>query len=164
MGLPEGRDLPLTHEQALRLGRALRIARQALGISVTAAAESARISRVTWHRLEKGEPTVALGLLLAAARVLDMDVRLQPFQAITEGREDAPPDQWLPLQIRLEDYPQLRQLAWQVGDGRQTLTPREALGLYERNWRHVQPALLEPREQALLDGLREVFGGQQLRV
>jgi len=164
MGLHEERDVSLSQEQALRLGQDLRSARKALGITVTAAAESAHISRVTWHRLEKGEPTVALGLLLAAARVLDMDVRLRPFHAITEGRDHAPPGQWLPLHIQLEDYPQLRQLAWQVGDGKQTLTPREALGLYERNWRHVQAALLEPREQALLDGLREVFGGEQLRV
>ena len=164
MGLPTDRTLPLAHEQALRLGHALRAARQALGISVTAAAETAHMSRVTWHRLEKGEATVGLGLLLAAARVLDMEVRLQPVQAGKDGREDASPGQWLPLHIPLGDYPQLRQLAWQVGDGRLTLTPREALGLYERNWRHVQPALLEPGEHALLEALRLVFGAEQLRV
>ncbi len=164
MELPDQRKWPLARGQALRLGQTLRAARQALGISMTAAAEAAQISRVTWHRLEKGEPTVALGLMLAAARVLELDLHLQPFQASTGGAADALAGKSLPLQIRLEDYPQLRQLAWQVGDGRQTLTPREALGLYERNWRHVQAELLEPREQALLDGLREVFGGQQLRV
>ncbi|HWS27480.1 MAG TPA: helix-turn-helix domain-containing protein [Xanthomonadales bacterium] len=152
------------NELALRLGQALRASRQALAISATAAAEAAQMSRVSWHRLEKGEPGVAIGLLLAAARVLDMEVRLQPLAALRNDHEDAPLDQWLPLRIRLDDYPQLRQLAWQVADGKQVLTPREALGLYERNWRHVQPELMEPREQALLDGLRQVFGAEQLRV
>ena len=68
----------LGEAQALRLGLALRAARQGLGITVTAAAQAAQVSRVTWHRLEKGEPTVALGALVAAARVLDMALALVP--------------------------------------------------------------------------------------
>lgn len=154
---------PLGEAQALRLGLALRNARQALGITVTAAAQAAQVSRVTWHRLEKGEPTVALGALLAAAGVLDMTLSLVPLGA--EGMPARPfPEEHLPLQIPLADYPQLRQLAWQVGDRQQVLTPREALGLYERNWRHVQHAALQPREQALLDALRRVFGAEFLDV
>ena len=154
---------PLGEAQAQRLGRALRTARQALGITVTAAAQAAQISRVTWHRLEKGEPTVALGALVAAAGVLDMTLALLPLGAV-DMPAPLSPEGHLPLQILLADYPQLRQLAWQVGDGQQVLTPREALGLYERNWRHVQHAALEPREQALLDALRRVFGTELLDV
>ena len=154
---------PLGDAQALRLGQALRAARKALGITVTAAAQAAQVSRVTWHRLEKGEPTVALGALAAAARVLDMGLTLVPSGAAGMPTPASAEDH-LPLQIRLADYPQLRQLAWQVGDRQQVLTPREALGLYERNWRHVQHAALEPREQALLDALRRVFGAEFLDV
>ena len=44
------------------------------------------------------------------------------------------------------------------------MAPREALGLYERNWRHVRPDSLEPRERALLDALRRTFGAESLRV
>ena len=153
---------PLGELEALRIGQDLRAARQALGISVTAAAQAAHVSRVTWHRLEKGEPTVALGAMLAAAGVLDMTLALTPL-----GGADMPPalpEDHLPLRIVLADYPQLRQLAWQVGDRPPVLTPREALGLYERNWRHVQKSALEPREMALLDALRQVFGAEFLGV
>ena len=153
----------LGEAEALRLGQALRAARKALGITVTAAAQAAQISRVTWHRLEKGERTVALGALVAAAQVLDVALVLVPKGAA--GKPTPPAgDDYLPLQILLADYPQLRQLAWQVGDDRHVLTPREALGLYERNWRHVQHAALDPRERALLDALRRVFGAEFLGV
>lgn len=69
-----------------------------------------------------------------------------------------------PAPTRLDDYPQLRGLAWQVADGAQTVSPREALGLYERNWRHLQVEKLEPHERALIEALRHVFGADELRV
>lgn len=149
---------------AQRIGAELRARRKALGISATSAADAAQMSRVTWHRLEKGEGTVALGSLLAAARVLGLDLILGIAGRKPMAAEDMPPGDWLPLRIRLDDYPQLRELAWQVGDGAEVLSPREALGLYERNWRHVRPDSLEPRERALLDALRRTFGAESLRV
>lgn len=148
---------------AATLGLELRARRKALGISMAAAADAARVSRVTWHRLEKGEATVALGSLLAAARVLGMNLCLQVTDAVSPAAE-YPLDGVLPLYIRLDDYPQLRHLAWQVGDATQVVSPREAIGLYERNWRHLQPELLEPKERALIDALRQVFGVEELRV
>jgi hypothetical protein len=66
-------------------------------------------------------------------------------------------EQGLPLNIRLADFPALRGLAWQVGEGMDMLTPREALGLYERNARHFDEASLAPHEKALLHALRAVF-------
>ena len=62
--------LDRTTEAARILGEKLRERRKNLGINMTSAAEAARISRVTWHRLEKGEVSVALGSLLAAAEAL----------------------------------------------------------------------------------------------
>ena len=152
-----------TNAAAIELGKTLRARRKALGISATAAAEAAAVSRVTWYRLEKGEPTIAYGTLLAAAQVLGLQVQLLGDDA---GAKQAPDDvgDAMPLRIRLDAYPQLRQLAWQVADGAQVLSPREALGLYERNWRHLQPELLEPAERALIGMLREVFGAEMLRV
>lgn len=151
-------------EAAATLGQAVRARRKAMGITTTAAAEAAGMSRVTWHRLEKGESTVALGSWLAAARVLGMALLL-PGDAKPSPASLVPsPDDWLPLRIRLADYPQLRRLAWQVGDATETLSPREALGLYGRNWRHVQPELLEPKERALIDALRQAFGEDALGV
>lgn len=152
--------LPATHTDgtAPELGQALRQRRKALGINITAAAEAARISRVTWHRLEKGEPTVALGSLLSAAQVLGMRVRIE------DGRIFEPPTaptlgDWLPLHIRLSDYPALRALAWQVGNDAVTFTPREAFGLYQRNWRHVDASALQENEAALIRALKDIFDG-----
>ena len=60
---------------------------------------------------------------------------------------------WIPARIHLSDYPQLKQLAWQV-HGTDELTPIEALSIYERNWRHINVQSLEPREQQLVEALR----------
>jgi transcriptional regulator with XRE-family HTH domain len=145
-------------DRAIQLGAALRKRRKALGINMTAAAEAAGMHRATWHRLEQGETGVAWGLLLAAATAVGLDLQLLLPGDGAVGR--APPAAGaLPLEIRLEDYPALRRLAWQVGEGVDTLTPREALGLYERNARHVDEAALVPHEEALLRMLRAVFDG-----
>jgi transcriptional regulator with XRE-family HTH domain len=145
-------------DRAIELGAALRKRRKALGINMTAAAEAAGMHRATWHRLEQGETGVAWGLLLAAAAAVGLDLRfLAPGDG--EGKRTAPAADALPLEIRLGDYPALRTLAWQIGEGVETLTPREAFGLYERNARHVDEAALMPHEKALLHGLRVVFEG-----
>lgn len=136
------------------LGASLRAQRKRLGISMTAAAAAAGISRVTWHRLEKGAGTVALGAMLSAARALGLEVRLHQPGETASGQ----PERMLPLDIHLDDYPQLRALAWQVQDGRQRLAPREAHGLYRRNWRHVPVDQLLPPERALIRALGETFG------
>ncbi|KAF1695314.1 helix-turn-helix domain-containing protein [Pseudoxanthomonas koreensis] len=142
---------------AKELGRALRARRKALGISMVAAAEAAGISRITWHRLEKGEPTVALGSLLAAARVLG--IGLYTTDAGTTPAQAQAPEASLPLRIRPADHPQLGRLAWQMDADATTLAPREAFGLYQRNWRHVDVAALQPGELSLIHALRETFGG-----
>ena len=139
---------------AVALGAALRVRRKVLGISMTAAAAAAGMSRVTWHRLEKGAGTVAVGAMLAAAGALGLEVRL-----VAPGDRAAElPDRTLPLDIRLKDYPQLRSLAWQVQDGQQRLAPREAYDLYLRNWRHVAVGRLSPHERSLIRALGETFG------
>lgn len=149
-----------TNDVAVRarmLGRALRARRKALGINMTTAAEAAGISRVTWHRLEKGELGVSWGGLLAAAAVIGMDLHLfatsqMPVQTV------APADNALPLQIVLSEFPELRRLAWQVGGQVDTVTPREAVGLYVRNARHLDVGALSENEKKLLRALRDVFG------
>ncbi len=143
--------------QARHLGSALRARRKALGINMAAAAEVAGMSRVTWHRLEKGEPGVAWGFVLAAAAALGLDLRLgDPGDAAMEAAPRL--DEFLPLRIHLADFPGLRRLAWQVGEGVEALTPREAFGLYARNLRHLDTDALSTRERWLLHALREVYG------
>jgi transcriptional regulator with XRE-family HTH domain len=142
------------------LGEQLRARRKALRVSSTAAAEAAGMSRVTLHRIEKGEPSVACGAWANAAAALGMTlmVRKAADAEAANGRA-SPADltQWIPVRVRLADYPQLKALAWQV-HGTDTLSPLEALGIYERNARHLDIAAMTPTEQALLEALRAGLG------
>ena len=139
-----------THLQAL--GVQIRDRRKALRLSATVTAEAAGLSRVTLHRIEKGEPSVTMGAWCNALAALGMALKAH---ADTPGQPAAPPDRagWIPARVALADYPQLRALAWQV-HGTDTLTPVEALGIYERNARHLDMEAMPPHEKALLDALR----------
>lgn len=137
----------------IELGKQIRAHRKKLRINATAAAEAARISRVTLYRIEKGEPTVTMGAYLNVMEALKLDfgIRLANDESGLEHKG------WIPARIHLSDYPQLKQLAWQV-QGADELTPMEALGIYERNWRHMNVQALEPRERQLIDALRAGLG------
>jgi transcriptional regulator with XRE-family HTH domain len=137
------------------LGAAFRARRKALGVQVLAAAEAAGMSRVTWYRLEKGEPTVTLGAWANAARVLGLAWPTPPADPAAPA---APrPGEWIPVEIRIDEYPQLRRLAWQVV-GRPTVAPREAWAIYERNTRDLDVPGLAAHERDLVMALRRVFG------
>jgi transcriptional regulator with XRE-family HTH domain len=143
------------------LGERIRGQRKALKVSAVDAAEAAGISRVTLHRVEAGEPSVAMAAYIAAATAVGLELELVEPRARDRGkRAGARP---FPARIRLADYPQLAKLAWQL-HGVKTLSPQEALGLYERNWRHVDPGKLEPGEQALVNALVQHLGGGRLLV
>lgn len=138
------------------LGTRLRERRKQLEISATVAAEAAGMSRVTWHRIEQGNPSVTMGAWMSAASVLGLELQvLQPAAAHTPATDDQ-----IPVHIVLADYPQLQRLAWHVrGTDAFTLTPREALNIYERNARHLDLAAMDAGEQRLLANLRQVLGG-----
>ncbi|MGH8761334.1 MAG: helix-turn-helix domain-containing protein [Burkholderiales bacterium] len=140
-------------EKLSTLGQQIRAHRKALRLSATTVAEAAGMSRVTLHRIETGEPSVTMGAYLNAMDALGLDFGLtRPTDQATETADDDRQG-WIPARIRLADYPQLKQLAWQV-HGTDELTPDEALSIYERNWRHVDVHALEPRERHLVDALR----------
>ncbi|WP_439587906.1 helix-turn-helix domain-containing protein [Hydrogenophaga sp.] len=148
---------PVTEASAAQLkslGVQIRIRRKALGVSATAAAEAAGISRVTLHRVEKGEPSVAAGAwgnVLAALGMVWQAHSAGQLADVASERQDR--KGWIPARVHLHDYPQLRSLAWQV-HGTETLTPMEALGIYERNARHLDAQAMSADEQDLLDALR----------
>jgi hypothetical protein len=127
-------------------------------ISATAASEAAGMSRVTWHRIEKGESSVTMGAYLNAMAALGLELQLSDPNESARHADRPAAELSLPVRIRLSQYPQLRRLAWQV-HGSEELTPREALDIYERNQRHLDIATMEAHERDLLDALQQVLAG-----
>jgi transcriptional regulator with XRE-family HTH domain len=137
------------------LGAQLRAARKAQKVSAVALAEAAGLSRLTLHRIERGEPGVAMAHWAAVAQALGLQFGLHvPEQEAVVA---------VPEAIVLEEYPALRQLAWQI-PGVAGLDPAAALALYERNWRHVDVDALVPRERALIRRLTRALGHGRLLV
>lgn len=67
------------------------------------------------------------------------------------------------MTVALAAFPQLRAICWNRRPD-DTVDGAEALALYERNWRHVQPEAFTLEEQALLDALVARYGGGVLNV
>ena len=147
-------------EQLAALGTRIRAQRKALRVSATALAAASGMSRVSVHRIEQGEPSVTMGAYLNVLTALGMTFSTTVVG--DEPSENAADDKagWLSARVRLADFPALKQLAWHV-QGSDELTPREALGIYERNWRHLDEAALLPRERNLIDALRLAFAGAE---
>lgn len=142
------------------LGHRIRDRRKALKVSAVDAAEAAGMSRVTLQRVERGEPSVTMGAWIGAATAVGLELELVDPRARKRGTRGKAP---YPPRIKLADYAQLKRLAWQL-HGVATLSPAEALGLYERNWRHVDTAALDPAEAALVNALVQHLGGGRLLV
>jgi transcriptional regulator with XRE-family HTH domain len=133
-------------ETLMKLGAAIREHRKALGINAIAAAEAAGISRVTLHRIERGEATVNIGAYVNVMLALGLNLAVKT-------QVDGTHAGFLPAHILLDDYPQLKKLAWQLKAGAD-LSPSEALSVYERNWRHIDHSALDSNERQLIDALR----------
>ena len=77
IGVLKTSSIPLPAAHALRkLGRDLALARRKRGISTSDMATRLFVSRDTLWRLERGDPTVALGTLVTATFVLGLHDRL----------------------------------------------------------------------------------------
>ena len=80
MSTPSSMPLPAAH--ALRkLGRDLALARRKRGIATSDMAARLFVSRDTLWRLERGDPTVALGTLVTATFVLKLHDRVANLAA-----------------------------------------------------------------------------------
>jgi transcriptional regulator with XRE-family HTH domain len=154
---PEKPRIPTQPGVLSHLGEQLRAARKAQKVSASTAAEAAGISRVTLHRIERGEGGVAVGSWAAAAEALGMTLELrEPGTGVPSSLPEGE-------KIALAEYPELKRLAWQL-HATAEVTPQEALGLYERNWRHLNRAQLTMKEVALIHALGNVLGGGRLLV
>ena len=150
-------------ERITALAQQIRAHRKALRVSATAAAEAAGMSRVTLHRIEKGEPSVTMGAYLNAVAALGLEFHITAPNDKAGPVAEASRKGWIPARIRLADYPQLQALAWHV-HGTEALTPSEALGIYERNWRHLDVQAMAPAEQDLVEALRLGLGAAKSDV
>lgn len=65
--------------------------------------------------------------------------------------------------IKIDDYPQLKLIAWNRPDG-SLVEESEALALYERNWRFMDLAALDQNERSLIDRLVKTYGNGVLHV
>jgi transcriptional regulator with XRE-family HTH domain len=158
------------------LGLRLRYARLRRRLPARAVAHGAGVTRATLHRVERGEPAVTVGTIVKVMGVLDLanDVALLARDDTTGRRlqdERLPrrhrvvrEAQRAPLQIQIDRYPQLRHIAWHLGPDVTHVTPEEALALYERNWRHIDRAGMEPVEAALILDLTTTVGNGILLV
>jgi len=64
--------------------------------------------------------------------------------------------------LEIARWPALRSLAWQLHQDR--IGEPDALALYEREWRHLDPDRLDPEERALIERLVRTYGQGVLHV
>jgi len=137
------------------LGRRIRAQRERQKVTATDAAEAAGMSRVTLHRVEQGEPSVTMGAYLSAMSAVGLSLQVREPEATCASA--------LPVVVRLDEYPALKQLAWQL-PGVTELSPAQALDLYERSWRHLDREGLTSQERRLIRALADELGGGRLLV
>jgi len=100
--MPATNPLPLPAAAALRkLGRDLAVARRKRGLSTADLASRLFVSRDTLWRLERGDPTIALGTLATATFVLQLHERLANLAApATDALALSLDEKRLPQRIR----------------------------------------------------------------
>jgi hypothetical protein len=120
-------------------------------------AEQLRAAKRAQRQRERnaGLTTVELRLPAAQAERFRVAAGLPRFKAAL--------DQFLQdIVLDIEQWPGLRELAWNRVD--RWIPADEALALYERNWRFVDPQQLTQAESELIDHLKRRFGGGVLNV
>lgn len=153
-------SLPVTGQQLRLLGERIQAQRLSLRISANATAQAAGMSRVTLHRIERGEPSVTMGAYLNALTALGLGLQVAPQAAVVPPPTPGP----IPANatVRIADHPPLRALAWQLPDTAEITEP-EALALLERNWRHLDfDNMAEPQRQWIRSLVSQHGGGYLL--
>lgn len=141
---------------AKEIGSAIKARRKALGVTASATAGAAGISRVTLYRIEKGEGSPSLPHLLAVLKSLNLELNIaSDGLGMVESSSQSIKDM-IPVHIELDHYPGLKAIAWHV-TGRNYLKPVEAWDLYERNNRHLDFDSLSASEKSLLKSLERAF-------
>lgn len=128
------------------IGQKLHLRRKSLKVSAESVAIAAGISRITLHRIEKGEPGVSMGAFVSVIEALGL-------QFIVSSKDLDKTHVSMPEinlnKISIKEYPQLKQLAWQLHDDA-VLTAVEAKNMYERNEKHIYFDLISEKERELI--------------
>lgn len=163
MDTTEARSHGNAASQLRALGERIRARRKALHVSAVDAAQASAMSRVTLHRVERGEASVSIASYMSAISALGLELTVVETGATkphapVQVESPQPPDT-----LRLADYAQLQSVAWQMSDNAD-ITPAMALNLYERNWRHLDHAAMNAKELALIARLARGLPGGRLLV
>lgn len=115
-------------------------------------AEQLRAAKRAQRERERrqGFRTVQLRLPAALAERLQAAARLPAFE-----REVA--DFVAEQLVAVDEHPVLRELMW-TGRRREIVGADEAFRIYERHWRFVRSAALDPKERKLIERLAERYG------
>lgn len=130
------------------LGRRLREARRACGLSLAQLSERTGLSLRFLSELERGKAGASVGRVLRVAEAVGLD--------LTTRRLPVP-------RVEVARFPQLARLVWSR-PGVKQLDEDEAFALYEANWRFVDEARLTSRERALIHQLTQRYGRGVLHV
>ena len=139
---------------AENIGIAIKQERKRLNVTAEALSGASGISRVTLHRIETGEGASSLNSYLAVVDALNLELTLA--EKVKEGSRQLNPDDFIPVIIRLKDYPELKKLSWHI-TGRDYLKPFEAHAIYERNSRHFDENEMAESEKLLMANLNRAF-------
>jgi hypothetical protein len=123
---------------------------------LTRAEQLRRAKRVQREREGRaGQVEARVKLPQALARRLMFAARQEEFSAALARMLDSET-------VELARFPQLKLLCWNRRG--EFIGARDAWNVYERNWRFVEPARLNPDERALIDRLSLRYGGGVLHV
>lgn len=128
-------------------GQRILLQRKFLKVAAESVALAAGISRVTLHRIEKGDPGVSIGAYVSTLQALGMQMTISS-RLDTDNKS-----QQLDLsKIAIDEYPELKKISWQLKDG-VTLTAVEAKNMYERNEKYISFDTLCEQEKKLIEQL-----------
>jgi hypothetical protein len=142
----------LQQEFLASLGQRILLQRKKLKVAAESVALAAAISRITLHRIEKGEPGVSMGAYMSVIIALGLGLSIQEGAPKLNDLEE---DNHL-SEISIKDYPQLKLISWQLKDDA-VLNAVEAKNMYERNQKYIRFNEMTEQEKKLIKQLGVVF-------
>ena len=142
----------LQQEFLANLGQRILLQRKKLKVAAESVALAAAISRITLHRIEKGEPGVSMGAYMSVIIALGLNLSIQEgAPKLNDVEEDNHASE-----IAIKDYPQLKLISWQLKDDA-VLNALEAKNMYERNQKYILFNEMTAHEKKLIKQLGVEF-------